>query len=174
MDSPQYLGDGYDIIYQTGSSIEDIYVKMSKKLRAGNCSAIAVTFWDVGKFLVGEANKPCDLRQIPAGSVTQIPARGGYTAAGPIMRQKWLASYHGADWANITGAWDSTMCSYVATAALGMLIREFEGRDSDYPIKIARATQLSAAKSATCQADGSPQPTRAENIVVRESRDSNS
>lgn len=107
------------------------------------------------------------MRQIPAGVVTQIPARGGYTAAGPIMKQRWLAEYHGANWANLTGAWESTMCSYVTTAAIGMLIREFEGRGGEYPIKAARATQLEGARTATCQPDGSPQPTRAEDIVVR-------
>jgi len=164
----EYLGPGYPILYETGDSIEAIQKKMAEKLRNGDCKAVAVTFWDVGKFLVGDSNLPCDLRQLPAGPVTQIPARGGYTAAGPIMKQRWLTEHYGANItlletdANNRSPYEAAQCTFLPTAAIGMLIREFEGRAGEYPIKVASARQLGKFRTSTCQDDGSPAPARAE------------
>jgi hypothetical protein len=172
----QYLGEGYPIIFEGGDSIEAIQVKMAERLRNDECKAVAVTFWDVGKFLVSDANLPCDLRQLPAGPVTQIPARGGYTAAGPIMKQRWLTEHYGANISDLgTDAYGRTpyeaaQCTFLPTASLGMLIREFEGRGGEYPIKGARAIQLGKSKTSTCQDDGSPAPARAEDAGTTSSR----
>jgi len=173
-----YLGDGYPIVYERGASIEEMEISMAEKMRQGECKAIAVTFWNVGQFLVGPGNTPCDVRQLPAGIVTQIPARGGYTAAGAIMRSNWLSKHYGAnEWkSNATKdaygrtSFESTQCTAVPTAAIGMFIRQFEGRSGEYPIKVARDVQLTRRRTNTCQNDGSPQPARAEDQVVTSNR----
>ena len=173
-----YLGDGYPIVYETGASMQGMEISMAEKMRKGECKAIAVTFFNVGQFLIGPANDPCDLRQLPAGTVTQIPARGGYAAAGAIMRSNWLSKHYGAnEWkTNATKdaygrtSFESTQCTAVPTAALGMFIRQFEGRSGEYPLKVARDAQLTRLRTNTCQNDGSPQPTRAEDQVITSNR----
>lgn len=146
-----FLPPGYPIRSVQGASISAVQRRMADMMRRGECNAIAVTNWYAGDILVSDANHACDLRQLYGEN--PVPARGGYTAADPLMRRRAQVVAHGAAAMNRSDVRQSTECSTVPTAALGVLLREFEGLSS---FKSARAEQLARASNSSCSERGEP------------------
>ena len=137
---------GFPIISVSGPSIPQVQVMMADMLREGTCKAIVSTFWDVVPMLVGDANMPCDLRPIVPGAVFEIPARGSWVAAGPIMRWRTQLAVHG-EGAHLVNQ-GSTDCNALPNAALGFLLRAWESTDS-----YSRATENRNTVSISCSPD---------------------
>ncbi len=144
-----WLPEGFPVVSVSSASIPDSQYDMANRMRTGACAGTLVTFWELPRMLVGTANTPCDLRAVPPASVAEVPARGSWVSAGPLMRRRSQLAAH----PNAIINRSSTDCTATPTAALGFLLRAFEGSPA---FRAAREAMISRSRASTCASSGEP------------------